>query len=306
MYDTPEFLPDFKILTPELVHAIPKVMLNFSGALSDLRDENVVYVEQLVDFAQLEEALALAEGAEFTASIVVRCATVDEVERVAGKQHPVIVGVMVCSPELAQAAQNAWLPHVALGTPEAQARSQRVTSAVALFDDFTISEFGEIDPGPVSAWIRDQSVPVVCDPHDELAAEEIETLADHPLPLLRTLGFKATAAAMTTERLLELAEKLELGIEDLYELTMEAMEAAFLPQPLQQRIIDEQIFPVFARWASGVPNTATPTDEAENSEEGNTEGDEVDLADIDPAFLAELGIDPADFLRSHNDDQDAK
>lgn len=299
MYDTPEFLPDFKILTPELVHAVPKVLLNFEGSLANLSDEHVVYVEQLVDFADLDAALQQAEVSEFTTSIVVRCENKKQVEDVAARCHPVIVGVQLASAELADAAHASWLPHMVLGTPEAQARSERVTRAVALFDDFTISEHGDIDPGPVSAWIRDRGVPVVCDPYAELASEEIETLADHPLPLLRTLGFKATVASMTTESLLELAEKLELGIEDLYELTMEAMEAAFLPQPLRQKIIDEQIFPVFIRWASSVPNAATPHKHVSDEETENP--DDVDLADIDPAFLAELGIDPADFLNKHDD-----
>lgn len=299
MHDTPVFDTEYKFLTPEIIHAIPKVILNYEGPLDVLLQEQVAYAERIVNFAELNQAVAQAEEAPFTLALLVRCSSAHEVAEVASFNHPAVVGVMGDSAEVVEAAQSAWIPFLAEGDAAFEAQSPRVTHAVTLFDDFQISQSGDIVPGPVSTWIRDRGVPIVCDPRAELESGAIESLMDHPLPMLRSLGFRATAANMTTELLLELAEKLELAMEDLYELAMEAMDAAFIAKPLREKIFDEQIYPVFEQWASSVPNAAPATEDSE-LEDADYGLDASELAGVDPAFLAELGIDPKDLLSAND------
>lgn len=295
MYDTPDFDTQYKNLSPEIIHEIPKVILNYEGTVEDLETEQVAYAERIVDLADLDKSITQAEQASFTLALLVRCSTEEDVDVVAERKHPSVVGVVASDKAIAQRAQETWLPYVVEGDAAFEALTPRVTQAVQLFDDFQIAESGEILPGRTSAWIRDRGVPIVCDPRAELASGAIESMMDHPLPLLRSLGFKATVAGMTTELLLELVEKLEFTIEDLYELIMEAMAAAFIPSPLRRKLIDEQIYPVFESWSSAA--SAGPSNLADNAKDaGGDELQDADLAGIDPAFLAELGIDPADLF----------
>lgn len=299
MFYTPDFDPQYKNLSPEIIHAIPKVILNYDGNVEDLETEQVAYAEWIVDTADLEGALKKAEQAPFTLTLLVRCTSAEDVDSIVKLKHPSVVGIVATDKNVAERAHQAWLPYVAEGDAAFEALTPRVTHAVQLFDDFQIAQSGEILPGPISAWIRDRGVPVVCDPRAELAAGAIESMMDHPLPLLRSLGFKATLAGMTTDLLLEVVETLELSIEDLYELTMDAMGAAFIPEPLRQKLIDEQIYPVFDSW-SGVPD-ATPEHSSDTSHtEDNDLLSHAELEGIDPAFLADLGIDPAELFAARD------
>lgn len=111
--------------------------------------------------------------------------------------------------------------------------ANRLRGAEVLLDNLTV-EGEEIVPGPAAQWVRDRSIPV-----------EIEDMEE--LSLLYEMGFTCIidpGQATVTEKMSELVEQ-GFRIEELLDLTLNAIDAAFIPKDDVAHIIYDHILPAY-------------------------------------------------------------
>lgn len=129
-------------------------------------------------------------------------------------------------------------------------RAQRLGHGVRIAEDITVefdddgssdSPVGMATLGQVAAWVRDRGVPLEVCPSSNLQTGAIEAfgkdIASHPIDLLYQLGFNITvntdnrlmSGVTLTDEFELLVETFDYDLDDLLELTLNAVEAAFLP-----------------------------------------------------------------------------
>lgn len=308
MYDTPIFRSEFKVISHELIHALPKVILGESGdaaymqsRVQQLADDHVAYFECTVPHEDIERAISVAEQAPFTVGILGR---IDDSSHYTDRSRtPVVVGFSTQSADVAAILRENYVPFEFDGSVADQVRvgASRIIHGIGLFEDFRFED-DDIVPGRLSAWVRDRDYPVLVEPFADLENGEVAELADHPLPLMSKLGYRTASSILSTDRLLELTEYLELQIEDLFELTRDAVAVSLLPQPLRVQLWEELVFPFFEQLGEDFADHST-TDDAESTTELRSErehaghahtdhhGGAAGLEGVDPQFLDEMGIE---------------
>ncbi|MBM7782446.1 adenosine deaminase [Arthrobacter tumbae] len=129
-------------------------------------------------------------------------------------------------------------------------RAQRLGHGVRIAEDITV-EFGDdggsdapvgmASLGQVAAWVRDRGIPLEVCPSSNLQTGAIEAfgkdITSHPIDLLYQLGFNVTvntdnrlmSGVTLTEEFELLVETFDYDLDDLLDLTLNAVEAAFLP-----------------------------------------------------------------------------
>ncbi|SDI55803.1 adenosine deaminase [Arthrobacter subterraneus] len=129
-------------------------------------------------------------------------------------------------------------------------RAQRLGHGVRIAEDITV-EFdddggsdagvGMVTLGRVAAWVRDRGIPLEICPSSNLQTGAIEAfgkdIASHPIDLLYQLGFNITvntdnrlmSGVSLTDEFELLVETFDYDLDDLLDLTLNAVEAAFLP-----------------------------------------------------------------------------
>lgn len=131
-----------------------------------------------------------------------------------------------------------------------QMGATRIAHACAVIDDFSADVDG-IVPGKVSGWICDRQIPIESAPNLEIALGVVDDLADHPLPLLQQLGFNCTVnsgntpAGTLSEQFVVLAHTFGYGLEEFFDLTVKAIDAAFITQPERQHLLETVILPAY-------------------------------------------------------------
>jgi adenosine deaminase len=129
-------------------------------------------------------------------------------------------------------------------------RAQRLGHGVRIAEDITVefdddggsdSPVGMATLGRVAAWVRDRGIPLEICPSSNLQTGAIESfgkdIASHPIDLLYQLGFNVTvntdnrlmSGVTLTDEFELLVETFDYDLDDLLELTLNAVEAAFLP-----------------------------------------------------------------------------
>jgi len=136
-------------------------------------------------------------------------------------------------------------------------RALRLGHGVRIADDLVLpggragaARRGATDPaavelGPLASWVRDRRIPLELSPSSNLQTAGFAAwgteLADHPIDLLRRLGFAVTvntdnrlmSRTSLTRELGLLADAFGYGLAELRQLQLTAAEAAF--QPLEAR-----------------------------------------------------------------------
>ena len=129
-------------------------------------------------------------------------------------------------------------------------RAQRLGHGVRIAEDITVefdddggsdSPVGMATLGQVASWVRDRGIPLEVCPSSNLQTGAIEAfgkdIASHPIDLLYQLGFNVTvntdnrlmSGVTLTDEFELLVETFDYDLDDLLELTLNAVEAAFLP-----------------------------------------------------------------------------
>ncbi|MET8229994.1 adenosine deaminase [Micromonospora sp. NPDC005298] len=129
--------------------------------------------------------------------------------------------------------------------------ADRLGHGVRIVDD--IAPDGTL--GRLAAYVRDKRIPLELCPSSNVQTGAVDSIADHPIGLLRDLRFRATVntdnrlmsgTSMSREMAL-LVETFGYGWRELQWFTINAMKSAFIPFDERLRIIDEVIKPAYAK-----------------------------------------------------------
>lgn len=286
MHEEVEISPEFKSIGQDVVAELPKVVLRHPVAagevgqqLQALVDDGVVYAELSVRVANEEElhaALHAVTAAEqsIVARIVVIVDSLADAE-LAAAHRGIVVGCALegdPDPQLVQYLRENFLPFtVAANVGEGLqslyaavvAGADRIAGAVSLYEDFTV-ELEGISAGALSTYVRDREIPLEMSLSADVASGVVEEVGDHPLPLLQQLGFNCTlnpCGPTLTEEMTLLVEGFDYGLEELFDLTVNAIEAAYAPIELRRTILQERIAPAYQRFAEDLVDGAESQEE---------------------------------------------
>ena len=143
--------------------------------------------------------------------------------------------------------------------------AERLGHGVRIVDDITVDGAGRVHLGRLAAYVRDRRIPLELCPTSNVHSGAAQSIASHPIDLLRRLRFRVTVN--TDNRLMSdvslssefaaLDAAFGLGLAELEWLTLNAMKSAFLPFDERLAIITDTIKPGFAalRRTSGSPGS---------------------------------------------------
>ena len=132
--------------------------------------------------------------------------------------------------------------------------ADRLGHGVRIVDDITVAVDGTARLGRLAAYVRDKRIPLEMCPSSNLQTGAVHSIEEHPIRLLRALGFRVTVN--TDNRLMSntcLSREMNLLVEafgydwpDLRWLTVNAMKSAFVPFDERLAMIEEVIKPAYA------------------------------------------------------------
>lgn len=132
--------------------------------------------------------------------------------------------------------------------------ADRLGHGVRIVDDIDVNPDGSATLGRLAAYVRDRRIPLEMCPSSNVQTGAARSIAEHPIGLLRRLGFRVTVntdnrlmsgTSMTREMHL-LSEAFGYGLDDLQWFTVNAMKSSFLPFDERLELINERIKPGYA------------------------------------------------------------
>jgi adenosine deaminase len=138
--------------------------------------------------------------------------------------------------------------------------ADRLGHGVRIVDDITVDDAGKARLGRLAAYVRDMRIPLEMCPTSNVQTGAAPSIAEHPIGLLRRLGFRVTvntdnrlmSGVSVTSEMAALVEAFDYGWEDLRWLTVNAMKSSFLPFDERLTLIEGTIKPGWAALATGV------------------------------------------------------
>ena len=135
--------------------------------------------------------------------------------------------------------------------------ADRLGHGVRIIDDIDLAAFDGPRLGRLASYIRDKRIPLEMCPSSNLqtsAVPNMRSVADHPIGLLKDLGFRVTVncdnrlmSGTTMSREMQLlVDAFGYGTEDLRWFTVNAMKSAFLPFDERLALINDVIKPRYA------------------------------------------------------------
>jgi adenosine deaminase len=132
--------------------------------------------------------------------------------------------------------------------------AERLGHGVRIIDDITVGNDGQVHLGRLASFVRDRRTPLEMCPTSNVHTGVCDTIAEHPIGLLKRLRFRVTVntdnrlmsdISMTRE-FVKLQEAFGWGWDDFEWLTVNAMKSSFWPFDKRLRIINEKIKPRYA------------------------------------------------------------
>jgi adenosine deaminase len=132
--------------------------------------------------------------------------------------------------------------------------ADRLGHGVRIIDDITVGADGEATLGLLAAYVRDKRIPLEMAPTSNVMTGAAASIAEHPIGLLRRLGFRVTvntdnrlmSGTSMTREMVQLAEAFGYGYDDFRWFTVNAMKSAFIPFDQRLAIIENVIKPGYA------------------------------------------------------------
>ncbi|ACQ81181.1 adenosine deaminase [Beutenbergia cavernae DSM 12333] len=136
----------------------------------------------------------------------------------------------------------------------------RIGHGVRIDEDIELAADGSVDGarlGVLAHWVRDRQVPLEICPSSNLQTAAAESIATHPITMLRDLGFAVTintdnrlmsGTSMSREISL-LAAEAGWTLDDVEAATLTAAFNGFAHHDVLEAIVAEQILPAFAELA---------------------------------------------------------
>jgi len=132
--------------------------------------------------------------------------------------------------------------------------AERLGHGVRIVDDIVAEAGGPARLGRLASFVRDRRIPLELCPTSNVHTGAVDNIAEHPIGLLRDLGFRVTVntdnrlmsgVSMTSE-MVALHNAFSWGLGDLRWLTINAMKSAFLPFDERLGLINDVIKPGWA------------------------------------------------------------
>jgi adenosine deaminase len=143
--------------------------------------------------------------------------------------------------------------------------AERLGHGVRIVDDITLRPDGSVELGRLAAFVRDRRVPLEMCPTSNVHTGAVQSVADHPIDLLRRLRYRLTVN--TDNRLMSgvslssefaaLDAAFGVGLGEMEWLTINAMKSAFAPFDERLRIINEVVKPRYAHLRASETQVVT-------------------------------------------------
>ncbi|MEY9215262.1 adenosine deaminase [Thermobifida halotolerans] len=140
--------------------------------------------------------------------------------------------------------------------------ADRLGHGVRIVDDITVDDARDADGarlGRLAAYVRDKRIPLEMCPSSNVQTGAADSIATHPIGLLRRLRFRVTVntdnrllgGVTLSDELAALVDAFGYDWDDLEWFTVNAMKSAFLPFDERLALINGRIKPGFAqlKWA---------------------------------------------------------
>lgn len=113
--------------------------------------------------------------------------------------------------------------------------------------------------GELAHWIRDHQIPLELCPTSNVQTGAAPSIAQHPITLLKTLGFAVTintdnrlqSGTTVTREMTLLATEAGWTMDDLRDATVTAAWNAFIHHDERETLVDDHILPAFSPAAAG-------------------------------------------------------
>lgn len=132
--------------------------------------------------------------------------------------------------------------------------ADRLGHGVRIIDDIEVADDGSVTLGRLAAYVRDKRIPLEMCPTSNLQTGAADSIAEHPIGLLRKLHFRTTVN--TDNRLMSgtsmsrefelLTEAFGYTLDDMQWFTVNAMKSAFIPFDERLAMINDVIKPGYA------------------------------------------------------------
>ncbi len=144
--------------------------------------------------------------------------------------------------------------------------ADRLGHGVRIVDDISLAFDGTAQLGLLAAYVRDKRIPLEMAPTSNVQTGAAESIAKHPIGILKDLGFRVTvntdnrlmSGCTMTSEMLGLVEAFGYGWVDLRWFTINAMKSAFLPFDERLAIIENVIKPGYAALLPTVGPSSPP------------------------------------------------
>jgi adenosine deaminase len=131
--------------------------------------------------------------------------------------------------------------------------AERLGHGVRIVDDISVDDNGRVTLGRLASYVRDCRVALELCPTSNVHTGAVASLAEHPLGLLRRLGFRATintdnrlmSGVTLSSEMVRVAEVFDWGWADLRWLSINAMKSAFFDFDERLALINGVIKPGF-------------------------------------------------------------
>ncbi|WP_404352768.1 adenosine deaminase [Phycicoccus jejuensis] len=132
--------------------------------------------------------------------------------------------------------------------------ADRLGHGVRIVDDVEVLDGGAVSLGRLAAYVRDRRIPLEMCPSSNLQTGAAESIAAHPITLLKGLRFRVTVntdnrlmsgTSMSREMQL-LVDEAGWTLEDLRWVTINALKSSFLPFDERLELIEHVVKPGYA------------------------------------------------------------
>ncbi len=132
--------------------------------------------------------------------------------------------------------------------------AERLGHGVRIMDDISFNPQGRAELGRLAAYVRDCRIPLEMCPTSNVNTGAADSIADHPIGVLRKLRFRVTvntdnrlmSDVKLSDEFVKLFDEFGYGWGDMEWLTLNAMKSAFWPFEQRLKIINEIIKPGYA------------------------------------------------------------
>lgn len=147
--------------------------------------------------------------------------------------------------------------------------AERLGHGVRIVDDITLDPNGDATLGRLAAFVRDRRIPLEMCPTSNVNTGVCDTIADHPIGLLKRLKFRVTvntdnrlmSDVTLSDEFARLVEAFDYGWDDIQWLTINAMKSAFWPFEKRLHLINDVIKPGFAALGASTGSSTAHVDD---------------------------------------------